>query len=561
MRQGTDRRTPRPVGPAAAALSKMLSRAWSLPPQRNFVAIERNVQVPMSDGTVLLADHYLPITSQPAATVLVRCPYGRGAPYSLLQAQLVAERGFHVLLQSCRGTFGSGGQFEPMRREASDGQDTVAWLRGQSWFDGRLATFGASYLGFVQWALALDPPPELVAAVVVVGPHDFSRTAYRNGAFDLYNFLSWSDLIVHQERVNPVGGVVRTVTADRRLRPALDRAPVTEGARDLLGTGAPWFETWLEHPELTDPFWAPLQCGAALERLSVPTLLIGGWQDLFLEQTIEQFGALAERGVPTRMLIGPWTHLDTATRAGPAFIESLAWLERHAGQVPGEPATGHSVRYWVGGAREWRETATWPPAGQPPRRWYLGLDGTLGSKEPPDGTPATFRYDPADPTPSVGGAILALNAGVRDNRAVEQRPDVLVFSSEPLDEPVEVIGDVTAELHVTRDNPNADLFVRLCDVDPRGRSRNVCDGIVRLTGTDPLSGTVRVSLIGAAHRFSRGHRLRVQVAGGAHPRFARNPGNGQVDAPAKDFVVTHYRIQSPSALVVSQTAGKAAAHA
>jgi uncharacterized protein len=565
MRQSTDHRTPRPVGPAAAAVSKMLSRAWSLPPQRNFVAIERNVQVPMSDGTMLLADHYLPITSQPAATVLVRCPYGRGAPFSLLQAQLVAERGFHVLLQSCRGTFGSGGQFEPMRREASDGQDTVAWLRGQSWFDGRLATFGASYLGFVQWALALDPPPELVAAVVVVGPHDFSRTAYRNGAFDLYNFLSWSDLIVHQEHVNPVSGMVRTVTADRRLRRALDRAPVTEGARDLLGTGAPWFETWLEHPQLTDPFWAPLQCGAALERISIPTLLIGGWQDLFLEQTIEQFGALAERGVPTRMLIGAWTHVDTATKAGPAFAEGLAWLERHAGQAPGEPATGHSVRYWVGGAREWREMATWPPDGQTPQRWYLGPDGTLSQKEPPDGTPATFRYDPADPTPSVGGAILALNAGVRDNRAVEQRPDVLVFSSEPLGEPVEVVGDVTAELHVTRDNPNADLFVRLCDVDPPGdaksRSRNVCDGIVRLTDADPLSGTVRVSLIGAAHRFGRGHRLRLQVAGGAHPRFARNPGNGQVDAPAKDFVVTHYSVQSPSALVVSQTAGKTAAHA
>jgi putative CocE/NonD family hydrolase len=565
MRQSTDHRTPRPVGPAAAAVSKMLSRAWSLPPQRNFVAIERNVQVPMSDGTVLLADHYLPVTSQPAATVLVRCPYGRGAPFSLLQAQLVAERGFHVLLQSCRGTFGSGGQFEPMRREASDGQDTVAWLRGQSWFDGRLATFGASYLGFVQWALALDPPPELVAAVVVVGPHDFSRTAYRNGAFDLYNFLSWSDLIVHQERVNPVSGVVRTVTADRRLRRALDRAPLTEGARDLLGTGAPWFETWLEHPQLTDPFWAPLQCGTALERISVPTLLIGGWQDLFLEQTIEQFGALAERGVPTRMLIGPWTHVDTATKAGPAFAEGLAWLERHAGQVPGEPATGHSVRYWVGGAREWREMATWPPDGQTPQRWYLGPDGTLSPKEPPDETSATFRYDPADPTPSVGGAILALNAGVRDNRAVEQRPDVLVFTSDPLGEPIEVIGDVTAELHVTRDNPNADLFVRLCDVDPPGdaksRSRNVCDGIVRLTDADPLSGTFRVSLIGAAHRFGRGHRLRLQVAGGAHPRFARNPGNGQVDAPAKDFVVTHYSVQSPSALVVSQTAGKTAAHA
>ena len=120
---------------------------------------------------------------------------------------------------------------------------------------------------------------------------------------------------------------------------------------------------------------------------------------------------------------------------------------------------------------------------------------------------------------------------------------------------------MAAELYVTRDNPNADLFVRLCDVDERGRSRNVCDGIVRLTGADPLTGTVRVSLIAAAHRFGRGHRLRLQVAGGAHPRFARNPGNGQVDAPAKDFVVTHYRIQSPSALVISQAAGKEAAHA
>ena len=570
MRQSTEHRAPRPVRPGAAAVSKMLSRAWSLPPQRNFVAVERNVQVPMSDGTVLLADHYLPIITRPAATVLVRCPYGRGAPFSLLNAQILAERGFHVLMQSVRGTFGSGGRFEPMRGEASDGQDTVAWLRGQSWFDGRLATFGASYLGFVQWALAMDPPPELVAAVVFVGPHDFSRTAYRNGAFDLYNFFSWSDLIVHQEHVNALTGMIRTVTADRRLRSALGRAPVRDGARDLLGTEAPWFDTWLEHPDLTDQFWTPLQCGAALERLSVPTLLVGGWQDIFIEQTIEQYSALTGRGMPTRLLIGPWNHVDSATRSGPAYAESLAWLERYAGQDPvarDDAAAGHSVRIWVGGAREWRELPDWPPAGQAPQRWYLGPDSTLSPHEPTAGAGGymSFRYDPADPTPSVGGATLALNAGVRDNRPVEQRADVLVFTSEPLDEPVEIIGDVTAELHVTRDNPNADVFVRLCDVDPPGdaksRSRNVCDGIVRLTGLDPLSGTVRVSLIGAAHRFGRGHRIRLQVAGGAFPRFARNPGNGQVDPPAKDFVVTNYSIQAPSALVVSQTAGKPAAHA
>src|SRR5579859_819820 len=553
---------PRPLSRSAAVLSSAVSRAWKLPPQRNFVAVSRNLEVPMSDGTVLLADHYLPITTEPAATVLVRCPYGRGLPFSLLEAQLVAERGFHVLLQSCRGTFGSGGTFEPMRNEICDGQDTVAWLRNQNWFDGRLATFGASYLGFVQWALALDPPPELVAAVVWVGPHDFSRTTYRNGVFDLYNFLSWSDLIVHQERLNPLQGAVRNGTADRRLRPALDRAPASAGARHLLGDQAPWFDTWLDHPDLADPFWAPLQCGAALERISAPTLLVGGWQDLFIEQTLDQYRTLAARGVPVRMIVGPWTHLDTVTKAGVAFAESLAWLSRHAGRPPGHTAAGYSARIWVGGAREWREISDWPPPGAGRARWYLGAGGTLSPDRPgPGGPDAGFRYDPADPTPSVGGAILSLTAGVRDNRSVEQRRDVLTFSSEPLRVPVEVTGEVAAELQVSRDNPHADLFVRLCDVDPRGRSRNVCDGIIRLTGADPLTGTVRVSLIGAAHRFGRGHRLRLQVAGGAHPRFARNPGNGQVDAPAKDFVVTHYRIQSPSALVISQAAGKEAAHA
>ena len=565
---GSQGRAVRPLGRGAAAAGAALSRAWSLPPRRNYVAIQRGLRVPMSDGTVLLADHYLPITSAPAATVLVRCPYGRGAPFSLLDAQLIAERGFHVLLQSCRGTFGSGGQFEAMNREISDGQDTVAWLRGQSWFDGRLATFGASYLGFVQWALAMDPPPELAAMVVQVGPHDFSRTAYRHGAFDLYNFLSWSDLITHQERVNPLLAIIRTVTADRRLRPALDRTPVSAGARDLLGTSAPWFDTWLEHAQPSDPFWAPLQCGAALERISVPVLLIGGWQDIFIEQTLEQYRTLAARGVPTRMVVGPWNHVVAATRAGAAYAESLAWLDRHLGPDPGDAFSGYSARIWVGGAREWRDITDWPPPGTQPHRWYLGPDGGLGPGEPDPGVPpARFRYDPADPTPSVGGATLSLSAGVRDNRPVEQRPDVLVFSSEPLDEPVEVIGDVTAELHVTRDNPDADLFVRLCDVDPRGRSRNVCDGIVRLTGADPLAGTVRVSLIGAAHRFGRGHRLRLQVAGGAHPRFARNPGNGQVDAPAKDFVATRYEIglsaQAPSALLLAaaMTTGTVTAHA
>jgi putative CocE/NonD family hydrolase len=547
-------------GPGPNVITRALGRAWSLPPRQNRVAVARNVSVPMSDGTTLQADHYFPITDRQAATVLVRTPYGRRLPFSL-DCHLIAERGFHVLVQSCRGTFGSGGEFDPMRHEAADAQDTVAWLRQQHWFDGRLATYGASYLGFVQWALAADPPPELRAAVVLVGPHDFSQAAYHHGAFDLQNFLGWSDMVAHQETTRALTGLWRMATTDRRLRPALNGLPVTASARDLLGTGAPWFEGWLAHPDVTDPFWAPLQCGAALQRTTVPTLLVGGWQDLFLAQTLEQYRVLSGRGVPTRLLVGPWTHLDVGMKGGVPVAESLGWLDRYLG--PGAQAAEgpggtpeNSVRVWVGGAPApgWRDVSGWPPAGSREQRWYPGPHGTLSPQPASSPGIARFRYDPADPTPSVGGAVMTLNAGVRDNRAVEQRADVLVFSSEPLDEPVEILGEVAAELSVARDNPHADLFVRLCDVDEKGRSRNVCDGIVRLTGPDPDDGVVRVSLIGAGHRFAPGHRIRLQVAGGAHPRFARNPGNGRIEAPARDLVPTGYQIDlASSALMMPVT--------
>jgi uncharacterized protein len=580
-RTDQDTKAPRLIRPPAAAIGQALSRAWSLPPRRNRVAVVRDVAVPMSDGTVLRADHYLPVTDRRVATVLVRSPYGRGFPYNV-SAQLIAERGFHVLLQSVRGTFGSGGVFDPMRHEAADGQDTVGWLRRQHWFDGRLATYGLSYLGFVQWALAQDPPPELVAAVIQVGPHDFSRAAYHHGAFDLQNFLGWSDMVAHQETTGAVSGLWRMATSDRRLRPALNGLPVTASGRDLLGTGAPWFEGWLEHPDLADPFWAPLQCGAALERIAVPTLLVGGWQDLFLEQTLEQYQVLSGRGVPTRLLVGPWTHVEVATKGGTVMAESLAWLDRYAGLEAtangGDPDTStpdtstpdtstpdtstpaeNSVRVWVGGkgaGAGWREVSGWPPAGPREQRWYLGPHGSLTANVPAaTGTPpARFRYDPADPTPSVGGATMTPTAGVRDNRDLEARSDVLVFTSEPLAGPVEILGEVAAELSVSRDNPHADLFVRLCDVDEKGRSRNVCDGIVRLTAADPGDGVVRVSLLGAGHRFGLGHRLRLQVSGGAHPRFARNPGTGQVEARAQDLVPTAYQIDlGASALLLPVT--------
>jgi uncharacterized protein len=537
--------TVHPVGRTADLVSKVLTRSWKLPPRRNRVTVDADLPVPMKDGTVLLADHYIPVTGREAPAVLVRCPYGRSFPFSLVMAQMIAERGYHVLLQSCRGTYGSGGAFEPMRNEIADGQDTVGWLREQGWFNGHLATYGVSYLGFVQWALAMDPPPELEAVVVQVGPHDFSRSAYHNGAFDLYNFLEWSELMARQEQDRGVRGFLRNATAERRLRPVLDGMPIMSSARAHLGAGAPWFESWLEHPDISDEFWSPLRCGAALDRIGVPALLVGGWHDLFIEQTLEQYTTLTGRGVPARLLVGPWSHLDAA-RAPLVAVESLRWLDQHLG---GREAAGTNgqVRVFVGGAGQWRDLPGWPPPGTVQQSWYLAGDMALTLDQAAPAA-ASFRYDPADPTPAVGGAVMSPRAGTRDNRPVEQRPDVLVYTSAALAEPVEITGEVTAVIEVTRDNPHADLFVRLCDVDQRGVSRNVCDGIVRLTEATPLSATVTVSLLGAAHRFGPGHRIRLQVAGGAHPRFLRNPGTGGVDAPPAQMKGTSYRIGSGSAL-------------
>ena len=318
---------PRPLHPAAAALSKVLSRAWSLPPQRNRVAIERGLHVPMSDGTVLLADHYLPVSVASAATVLVRCPYGRGLAYAM-PALLYAERGYHVMLQSCRGTSGSGSTFRPYADEADDGQDTVGWLRGQNWFDGRLATVGASYLAYVQWALTLDPPPELKAMVVQVSPHDLGASCFGHGPFELYNRLAWSEMMAHHEQQGLVRWVWRVLRAGKRLAPMLSTLPLTATGAAIGGAGAPWYAEWLAHPDLADPYWDHRRTAAALERVTVPTLLISGFYDLFAEQTMQQYQALRRRGVQAALTVGPWSHITVD--GGIATRETLAWLDAFA---------------------------------------------------------------------------------------------------------------------------------------------------------------------------------------------------------------------------------------
>jgi putative CocE/NonD family hydrolase len=329
-------------------------------------------------------------------------------------------------------------------------------------------------------------------------------------------------MVAHQEGPRDIRAFVRQVRARRALAQATGALPVGESARTLLGTGAPWFESWLEHPEHDDPHWAPLQLHQALERTQIPVLLLSGWQDLFLEQTLAQYQRLRERDVPVAVTIGPWTHSQMTTKGAPTVIrESLGWLDTHlAGtrRVARKP-----VRIHIHG-HGWQDLDDWPPA-MGEHVWYLQPAGHLGATAPDQDTPASsFTYYPGDPTPTIGGRLLSPEGGYRNDTRLAERADVLTFTSAPLPADLYAVGTPLLHLSHSCDNRYNDLFVRISEVDARGRSRNVSDGYLCRT---PDSRNIRIELDAIAYRFRAGSRIRVLIAGGSHPRFARNLGAGE----------------------------------
>jgi putative CocE/NonD family hydrolase len=520
--------------------------------------------VPGADGTTLLTDHYEPLgeglprrAGEPGQigfpTLLVRTPYGRGFPFASLYGPTYAEHGFHVLLQSCRGTAGSSGEFTWYRHDAADGLATVAWLREQPWFTGELGTTGLSYLGFVQWALAQDPPPELRAMVIQAAVHDPYASWFQGGGFALENSLVAAAALVHQGR-----GAARffraAIRLQRQLPKVVRRLPLIDTYLPAIGQRAPFLDQMLHQTNRSDALWDGTDVGAAADRLAIPTMLVAGWHDLLLDQNLVQYERLRRAGCPTALLVGPWTHTSMLEAGGPAVLAaSLGWLRAHiAGDESGLPAS--RVRVHLGGADEWRDLPDWPPPATT-RELYL-RDGRLEDAAPSAGAPVgSYRYDPGDPTPSVGGPLLSRSAGPRDNGKLEARPDVLTFTTTTLAEPIEVMGPVAARLRISaKAGSHIDVFARLCDVDEAGRSYNICDGLLRLpefTSDNPVEVTLALS--STAYRFRAGHRIRLQVSGGAHPRFARNTGTAEPLATATRLVATDVTIRAGSVLLLPAT--------
>jgi putative CocE/NonD family hydrolase len=518
--------------------------------------VERDLAVPMRDGVVLRADAYLPDGGSPAPAILTRTPYDKGLGMTSLAAiepERAVDGGFVLVCQDVRGQYASDGSFRPFVSEGEDGYDTVEWVAGQPWCNGKVGMSGRSYPAATQWRAALEQPPHLAAIFpVVVGSDYYDGWLYAGGAFELGFNLFWVHLMTAPK-------------ARGSLAEHYRHLPISDPPLLAESPAGAFYKEWLAHPTY-DEHWRHLSVRGRYGQVQAPAFNVGGWFDIFLGGTLENYTSLREDGGSerarwgTRLLVGPWAH-GSAYGAYPdhSFREfgqegridlgelQLEFFGRHLG--PGEPADPGEeapVRLFVMGANRWRDEREWPPARARTERWYLRSDGDGDGSlatEPPGAEPADeYVYDPRDPALTVGGPtslpgrFLGTNAGPLDQAAVERRPDVLVYSSAPLERPVEVTGPLALVLYAATSAPDTDFVGKLCDVDTEGVSRILAEGVLRARFRTGLDRPARVEpdrvyeyqidLVATCNVFLPGHRIRLAVTSSSFPRLDRNANSG-----------------------------------
>jgi uncharacterized protein len=513
----------------------------------------------MRDGVTLRANVYRPDGPGRWPVLLTRTPYGKDALEAIswtgLDPVRAARRGFIVVVQDTRGRFASEGDWDPFRYEEQDGYDSVEWAAGLAGSSGRVGMFGGSYHGNTQWLAAKAQPPSLAAiSPALTWSEPMDGLFARGGAVELGLALMWA-LDTGMDFLERLG--LGEEELRRRLDAVIDewdrldedgyrKLPVAQGA--ALGRhGLPDMGALRS---LADPRVAAwCRTTEAWDAIEVPSLHTAGWYDIFTQGTIDNYEAMAARGQDARLLVGPWTHHAFADpigeqvfgmRAGRDCVAAqphgdvwdfqLAWFRLHLEPGSAVELSEPPVRIFVMGRDEWRDEPAWPLARAVERCWYLRADGSLTTTGPgPDEPASEFFYDPADPVPTVGGnGVLwpGYPSGPFDQAGIEARDDVLVFTSAPLGEDLEVTGRVRAVLHAASSAASTDWVARLCDVHPDGRSINLCDGIVRLPAGAPVRAPVEIDLWSTSNVFLRGHRLRVHVTSSSFPRWDRNLSTG-----------------------------------
>lgn len=511
------------------------------------------VSIRMRDGIALATDIYRDAAVSKAPVILMRTPYDKSKQKG--NAEKYAEAGYIVLIQDCRGTRESEGVLAPYNNEGQDGFDTIEWITRQAWCSGRVGMMGGSYVGAVQWQAAVEYPPGLAAIAPQATWSSFYRNLYLGGAVRLSLISSWlAGNTPKPEGVQP---------AD--MNEALLRLPLSE-VDEAIGWPMPWLDAYLTHPE-PNGFWKRLDLTDELPNLKMPALHVVGYYDFFSRESVGNFMIMQQARDPQtrkqqRLVLGPWDHgtVGKATVAevdfGPdaevdTFALQLDWFDRHLKQDPVAIARPFPpVRYFSMGDNSWHDAQTWPPEGFSATSYYLHSDskantrsgaGKLNREEPAGEEPAdTFRADPARPVPACPVTetrpMKAAVWGPVDQSALEDREDVLVYTSDVLTEPLSFAGNVEAKLFISADTPDADWAVKLVDVRPDGFAQNLATGILRgryrnsLLVPSPLQPgkvyEITVDLGPCAATIAKGHRLRVDICGSLFPLYDRNSNTG-----------------------------------
>lgn len=561
------------------------------------VAVDFDVPVPMRDGTTLRANIYRPENATTATypVLLTRTPYGKDLPLggSTLEPVQAARRGYIVVVQDVRGTFASEGTWFPLLHEADDGEDTVAWAAALAGSNGAVGTYGGSYVGFTQWAAAKRQVPALRAmAPMITWDDPFNGVLARGGALELGLQGHWTLMTglaqMFRRYPNAPAQLGQALFALAQETDALPRSGYQE--LPLAGFGplsrlqlAEYLDYFLQDATAADRS-EPARITSAYGNVDVPMLHVGGWYDVFLQGTLNNFATMhARNGAHQHLLIGPWAHgqfgstqgdLDFGLSSSGTLLDlqadlmtyQLLFFDRWLRNVPNGMDNVAPVKYFLMGANIWKSATRWPPDAAEPVPWYLRSgghantslgDGILAPSTPEVEEPTdSFRYDPAHPVPTIGGATLmhpVLRAGPRDQRPIERREDLLVYTSRALEAPFEVTGPVRVVLYVSTDAPDTDFVARLVDVYPDGTSINVTDGILRMRwrhGTsEPAPPTeagkvyrVEIDLWSTSLLFLPGHRIRLHVTSSNFPRWDRNLNTGAEGWTSTETRVAHQHV-------------------
>jgi hypothetical protein len=534
-------------------------------PPANDIRMDNLVPVPMRDGVKLYADIYRPSAGGKYPVIVSRTPYStERAPSSHEAPIFFARRGYVYVFQDVRGRHESEGKWEPFRNDREDGYDTIEWAAKQPWSNGKVCMQGGSYLGHVQWRAAMAAPPHLTCMFPAVAAtslyHDWITL---NGGWRLSFNFGWGPVRQESRIMQNTGPHTTEGVTDISYSKMLWHLPLM-GMQELAGRNAQFWRDWVAHPDYDD-YWKVLNAEENFDRIHVPVHTSGGWFDIFSQGTLRGYVGMSTSGKTeqarkgSRLLIGPWGH-GPSQKFGDLDFGPDAMVQLHNVELPffdywlkgidngysSEPP----VTLFVMGRNEWRRERAYPLPQTQYKKMYLASGGRANTSfgdgrltwDAPGGEskPDEYLYDPDNPVPSLGGNNCCgtpTPAGPKDQRTVEARGDVLVYSSDILKEPVEVTGPVKVVLHASSDAPDTDFVAKLIDVFPGGQAISMAEGIVRARyreGTDKPSLLTpgktyefTIDLVGTSNEFRRGHRIRVDITSSHFPQFDRNPNTGE----------------------------------